>query len=139
MILTLIFSSLLVIGIVLFVIGCIMDDSQKKVIAVTTIILGVLTAFPVWSAIVNVAHTSESDYQEAVRDKAEIEMLISQYILTNDDDETTKIYIYEKANYYNERLSLIKDLADDPFFNWFINQKIADMDYIDTSELITIS
>ena len=58
------------------------------------------------------------------------------YRLENDDDLvlTERTELYEDVKYFNDKLLNNKTWYDNPWWNWFYNQKIHEIEYIDIND-----
>lgn len=73
----------------------------------------------------------EMEYNSVVMER---DLLV--YRLENDDDLvlTERTELYEDVKYFNDKLLNNKTWYDNPWWNWFYNQKIHEIEYININD-----
>lgn len=129
MIWTLIFIGILIIGIICIVVGNYLGYSFGGLLVggvFTTVVSGfVLVVFI--GMIIGVNATADMDYQSKLHEKDMLEYRIERM----EENITGNEMLYNDIVEFNNDLRAVKKFANSPWTNWFNNQKIASMDYIE--------
>lgn len=129
MIWTLIFAGILTIGTVCAFVGDHKGYKGETLFAVgliAAIVSGIASVFCIGFTIgVNV--NAELDYQNKIHEQDMLEYRIEHM----EDNITGNEMLYNDIVEFNNELRTIKKWANSPWTNWFNNQKIATMDYIE--------
>lgn len=134
MIITLIGLGLLVVGIILAIIhdrGCFSYNVNEKIVGfgAATILTGaVITVCSIVFVLVNVT-TYDIDYQNMLHEREMLEYRIDHM----EDNITGNEMLYNDIVEFNNALRAEKKWANNPWANWFNNQDIASIDYIELS------
>lgn len=132
MIITLIGLGLLVVGIILSIIhdrGCFSYNVKEKILGfgLATILIGAIaTICSTVFVLVNVT-TYDVDYQNMLHEREMLEYRIDHI----EDNITGNEMLYNDIVEFNNALRAQKKWANNPWTDWFNNQDIASIDYIE--------
>lgn len=132
MIITLIAAFVFVVGIVLVIIH---DHSWKcgdwaLIVGVPLMMMGMLAALFAGAGIIHSQVGKDIHYQNTLYKKEMLEYRIDsmeENIIGNE-------MLYNDIVEFNNELRSVKKWANSPWTNWFYNEKIADIDYIELNE-----
>ena len=127
MIITLIAVALVVIGIV----GIIIDFNTNKDfpawICMPSFVVGIAALIVSLAIICKVQLNRDVDYQNKLYERTTLE-----YRIENEDAHTTgNELLYRDIVKFNNGLRMTKKWANNPWVNWFWNEDIAKIDYIE--------
>ena len=129
MIITLIFLMFAVVGIVL---ASVRLDNYKtediiNFIGAMLMILGILFSCTCFAVIIGQVSAREIDYQNTLYEKEMLEYRIEHM----EQNITGNEMLYSDIVEFNNELRRVKKWANNPWTNWFNNQKVATIDYIE--------
>lgn len=131
MIITLIVIALLIIGIVCAIIGRKSYSATPEVAGLVLITISVLASLFAIGFIIEANVNKDVDYQNKLYEKEVLEHRIdnmSENIVGNE-------LLYNDIVEFNNELRNTKKWANNPWTNWFNNEKIASIDYIEIPDL----
>ena len=131
MIITLIVIALLIIGIVCAIIGRKSYSAIPEVAGLVLITISVLASLFAIGFIIDANVNKDVDYQNKLYEKEVLEHRIdnmSENIVGNE-------LLYNDIVEFNNELRNTKKWANNPWTNWFNNEKIASIDYIEIPDL----
>ena len=131
MLITLLFLLLIVIGVVLYIIGKNTEsweaEEQFGILSVVFGAIGVAGLLPCLFAILNAQIPANINYEKMLYER---EMLV--YRLENKEENLIgNEHIYTQVIEFNNELRNTKYYSNNIWTNWFYNQKIATIDYIE--------
>lgn len=129
MIFTLILIGLVVAGIVCAIIG---DRLSYKfewvfVTGMITLVASSIISIVVIASIITVNVVADTDYQNKLYERDMLEYRIKHM----EKNITGNEMLYNDIVEFNNELRTVKKWANNPWTNWFNNQKIATIDYIE--------
>lgn len=131
MIITLICFSLIIIGIILLVISKKANnyytEDNLRLIGWFLVALGIIFSFVAVMGITKNAVNCELEYQSVLHEKEMLEYRIEHM----EENITGNEMLYNDIVEFNNELRSIKKWAGNPWTNWFNNQYIASIDYIE--------
>lgn len=132
MLLTILSGGVLIVGIILIVIG--RDDwdvNVKTILGILLTLIGgiVLVIFSVLAIIA--AATKDKVYQDMLYQRKVLE-----YRLSHEEENTIgNELLYSDIVEFNNELRSDKTYSDNIWINWFFNDKVATIDYIEIQEI----
>lgn len=134
MILTLMFIGFIIIGIVLVVISKSNMASWEaedtvNFIGVLIIVMGIIASLFTCGFAIGNAVTCDLNYQNALHEKEMLEYRIEHM----EENITGNEMLYNDIVEFNNGLRNVKKWANNPWTNWFNNQGVASIDYIELS------
>lgn len=132
MIITLVVISIIIVGIILMFIGKNRKFSwfvreASEFIGMLMIASGILACIMVTAFVTSNAISYDLDYQNFLHEKEVLEYRIEHM----EDNITGNEMLYNDIVEFNNELRSEKKWANNPWTNWFNNQDIASMDYIE--------
>ena len=131
MIITLICFAVIIVGIALVIIGNRVDDwntsENLKLIGWMVIIISIFASVIAVGFIIGNATACELDYQNFLHEKEILEYRIEHM----EENITGNEMLYNDIVEFNNELRSVKKWASNPWTNWFNNQKVASIDYIE--------
>ena len=123
--------SIFIIGIIIcFICSKKYTCSDIDLVGYGLIIIGAITSVVLATAIITVQTTKEINYQSALYEKEVIE-----YRLENKDkNDIFNEHLYKDIIEYNNKLRKAKKMSENLWTNWFVNDKLAEIDYIEYKE-----
>ena len=131
MIITLICFAVIIVGIALVIIGNRADDwntsENLKLIGWMVIIIGIFVSVIAVGFIIANTTACELDYQNFLHEKEILEYRIEHM----EENITGNEMLYNDIVEFNNELRSVKKWVSNPWTNWFNNQKVASIDYIE--------
>ena len=131
MIITLICFAVIIVGIALVIIGNRVDDwntsENLKLIGCMVIIIGIFASLIAVGFIIGNVTTCELDYQNFLHEKEILEYRIEHM----EENITGNEMLYNDIVEFNNKLRSVKKWVSNPWTNWFNNQNVASIDYIE--------
>lgn len=131
MIITLICFAVIIVGIALVIIGNRVDDwntrENLKLIGWMVIVIGIFASVVAVGFIIGNATVCELDYQNFLHEKEILEYRIEHM----EENITGNEMLYNDIVEFNNELRSVKKWVSNPWTNWFNNQKVASIDYIE--------
>ena len=132
MIITLIFIGIFVAGIVLLIIGNNFKISYKAQdtitgIGIVCLVLGGVFGMITGGISIGTAINADLDYENTIYERDVLEYRLERL----DENMTGNELLYNDIVEFNNGLRYTKKWADSPWYSWFFNQKIADIEYIE--------
>lgn len=132
MIITLIFVSVIVIGIILLLIGKNNEINWRtrdiiKFIGACMVAIGIIASFFTVGFIIDNTTSYDVDYQNMLHKREMLEYRIEHM----EENITGNEMLYNDIVEFNNELRSIKKWANNPWTSWFNNQDIASIDYIE--------
>jgi hypothetical protein len=128
------FIGFIIIGIVLIVISksnMVSWDAEDTVefIGILFLVIGILVSIFTCGFAVGNAVTYDLNYQNALHEKEMLEYRIEHM----EENITGNEMLYNDIVEFNNELRNVKKWANNPWTNWFNNQGVASIDYIELS------
>lgn len=122
---------ILIVGIIIVTI-CSKKDitSDIRFVGDVLVILGVVISFTLGTVIIAVQTTKDIGYESALYEKEVIEYRIENIYNNVVGNEL----LYNDIVKYNNNLRKAKMLSNNLWINWFVNDKLAEIDYIEYKE-----
>ena len=132
MIITLIFIGMFIAGIVLLIISKsskISYSAQDIIcyIGIICLVLGGIIGTITGGISIGTVINADIDYEKAIYERDVLEYRLEHL----NENMTGNELLYNDIVEFNNRLRYTKEWADSPWTNWFFNQKIADIGYIE--------
>lgn len=135
MILTLMFIGLLAIGVIILIINGKFKFSWKihdilLDVGITCTVVGLFLSLILGGVALGNAAYYDLDYQNALHKREVIEYRLDHM----EEDITGNEMLYNDIVEFNNMLRSQKKWANNPWTNWFNNEKIAELDYIELDD-----
>ena len=131
MIITLIVFAIVVIGIIFVIIGKKTSDWIREnwisFVGWVLTITGIVVSLFIAASIISKTNTCELNYQNVMYEKEMLEYRIEHI----EENITGNEMLYNDIVEFNNELRNTKKWANSPWTNWFNNQDIASIDYIE--------
>lgn len=127
---------ILFLSLLILIVGIIIICSKKDVtsgihfVGDLLVIFGAAISFTLGGSIIAIQTIKDAEYQSALYEKEVIE-----YRIENIDNNTVgNELLYNDIVQYNNNLRKAKMLSNNLWINWFVNDKLAEIDYIEYKE-----
>lgn len=127
MIWTLILIGIVIIGIICIIVGNYYSSEGLFLSGLFTTIVSILILVTFIGMIIGANATANIDYQNKLHERDMLEYRIEHM----EENITGNEMLYNDIVEFNNNLRTTKKWANSPWTNWFNNQKIASMDYIE--------
>lgn len=107
------------------------DFEWLGILSVVTLVCSIIVFIVCIGMIIGINVTADIDYQNKLHER---DMLVYR-IEHMEEDITGNEMLYNDIVEFNNELRTTKKWANSPWTNWFNNQKIASMDYIELESL----
>ncbi len=136
MILTILFISLLLIGVVMIVVNKIVDEKTQYntpdwLHSIGWSIIVLFSLASIFAGVVlfgNITYKNV-DYEAALYEKQVLEARLEQ--VQDNPYNIGNEYLYHDIVEFNNNLRSVKKWANNPWTSWFNNEKVASIDYVD--------
>lgn len=132
MLLTILSGVVLIVGIILIVIG--RDDwdiNVKTILGILLTLIGVVALMVCSALAIITAATKDKVYQDMLYQREVLE-----YRLSHEEENTIgNELLYSDIVEFNNELRSDKTYSDNIWINWFFNDKVATIDYIEIQEI----
>lgn len=132
MLITIISLGLLVVGVLLSIIGWCYYDWRLSLCLTSaiTVAVGGVATLTCSLLILTVQIPAQVDYENKLYEREMLEYRLSQ----KEANEIGNELLYNDIVTFNNELRSVKQYSDNVWVNWFVNQKIATIDYIDVEK-----
>lgn len=127
---------ILFLSLLILIVGIIIICSKKDITSAIhfvgdlLVVFGVAISFTLGAAIIAIQTKKNAEYQSALYEKEVIE-----YRIENIDNNTVgNELLYNDIVQYNNNLRKAKMFSNNLWINWFVNDKLAEIDYIEYKE-----
>ena len=127
MIITLITIGIIIAAVIFWIVENKVYGDWAFFVAMSLTAIGALALIFVSVVIINNKVNEDIDYQNALHEKEVIEYRIDNM----EDNIVGNEMLYNDIVEFNNELRSVKKWANNPWTNWFNNQKIATIDYIE--------
>lgn len=105
-------------------------DSDIDLVGYGLIMFGATISIILGAAIITIQSTKEIGYQSALYEKEVIEYRLE----SKDKNDISNEFLYKDIIEYNNKLRKAKKMSENLWTNWFVNDKLAEIDYIEYKE-----
>lgn len=127
MIITLITIGIIIAAVIFWIVENKVYEDWAFIVAMSLTMIGALALIFVSVGIISNKVNEDIDYQNALHEKEVIEYRIDNM----EDNIVGNEMLYNDIVEFNNELRSVKKWANNPWTNWFNNQKIATIDYIE--------
>lgn len=123
--------SIFIIGIIIcFICSKKNIDSVFDPVGYGLIVSGAAISLVFVVSIITIQTTKEINYQSALYEKEVIEYRLE----SKDKNDISNEFLYKDIIEYNNKLRKAKKMSENLWTNWFVNDKLAEIDYIEYKE-----
>ena len=104
--------------------------SDIELVGYGLIVIGATISIILGAIIINIQTTKEINYQSALYEKEVIEYRLE----SKDKNDISNGFLYKDIIEYNNKLRKAKKMSENLWTNWFVNDKLAEIDYVEYRE-----